>query len=76
MLRIVLRVEIKKIFLSVSVRGLENRIIITNEYIVLILYINEILSEDVLKTICFTTKVYLVNNLKTNMLINNNIIIS
>ena len=76
MLRIILEVEIKKIFLSILIRELKNRIIITNKYIIFILYINRILSEDVSKTVCFTTKVYLINNLKTNILINNNTIIS
>ena len=76
MLRIILEVEIKKIVLSILVRELENQIIITNKYIILTLYINRILNKDVLKTTCFTTKVYLINNLKINILINNNIIVS
>ena len=76
MLRIILEVEIKKIFLSILMRELKNRIVITNKYIILTLYINKILSEDVSKIIYFTIKVYLFNDLKTNILINNNTIIS
>ena len=76
MLYIISEVEIKKIILSVLIRGLENRIVITDKYIILTLYINEILNEGVSKTACFTTKVHLINDLKINMLISNNIIMS
>ena len=76
MLRIISEVEIKKIVLSVLVRGLKNRIVITNKYMILTLYIDEILNEGVSKTACFTTEVHLINDLKVNILINNNIMIS
>ena len=76
MLYIVSEVEIKKMILSILVRKLENRIIITDKYIILTLYIDEILNEGVSKTAYFTIEVYLINDLKANILIDNNIIIS
>ena len=74
MLRIVPGVEIRKIILSVLVRGLENRIIITDEYVVLMIFIDRLV-DNIIKTVCFIVEVYLIKDLKANLLINNNIII-
>ena len=71
----VLRVEVKKIALSILIRGLGNRIIIINKYVILIIYIKGEYDGE-LRTIYFTIEIYLVNNLKANILIRNDTLIS
>ena len=43
MLRIILNTEIRKILAPVSIRGLGNKIVITNEYVTLTLYIDDMI---------------------------------
>ena len=75
-LRMVLGVEIRKMALPIPVRGLGNRIVMTNEYVILTMYIEgECGSDGELKTVCFTMEVYLVNDLKANMLIGNDTLV-
>lgn len=69
------RIKIRRIISLVLVRNLENRIIIINNYIILIIYVDRLINNSILKIIYFFIKVYLVNNLKTNLLIKNNIFI-
>lgn len=76
MLRIVFRIEIRKIILLISIRDLSNRIIITNKYLIFIIYIDYLISDNILKIACFIIEVYLLNNLKINILIKNNTLIS
>ena len=57
-----------------SIRGLDNRIIIINKYIILIIFINRLV-KGVTRTTYFIIEIYLVNNLKVNLFINNNIIV-
>ena len=47
-----------------------------NKYIILIIYINKVLNNNISKIIYFIIKIYLIKNLKTNILIENNILIS
>ena len=75
MLRIVLKIEIKKIIFSILIRELDNYIVIIDEYVVLILYINKIVKNSTFKTTYLIIEVYLIDNLKINILINNDIII-
>ena len=57
----------------ISIRGVGNKIVNTNKYVMMIAYINEIIN-NIIKTIYFTMKIYLVNDLKVNILFETNII--
>ena len=74
MLRIVSSIEIRKMILSVPVRGLGNRIIIINKYVVLTIFVNRLI-DSIIKTVYFIIEVYLIKNLKANLLISNNTIV-
>ena len=74
MLRTVSDIEIRKILAPIPIRELGNKIVITNEYVVLTLYVNSTINGQS-KTAYFTTEIHLVDNLKTNLLINNDILI-
>ena len=62
--------------LLVLIRELENRIVKTNKYIILIIYIDKVLNNNTSKIVYFIIKIYLIKNLKINILIKNNILIS
>ena len=70
-LRMVPGIEIRKMASPVPVRGLGNRIVMTDEYVVLTLYVDGIAKDGTPKTACLTTEVHLVDDLKANMLIGN-----
>ena len=73
-LRMVPGVEIRKIISSVPVRGLGNRIIMTNKYVVLTIFVDGLI-DGITKTACFTAEVHLVEDLKANLLIGNDTMI-
>ena len=66
--------EIKKITSPIPVRGVSNKIVQTDEYIIITIYIIGTIS-DVTRTAFLTMKVHLVNNLKVNILIGTDIMI-
>ena len=70
-LRMVPGIEIRKMASPVPVRGLGNRIVMTDEYVILTLYIDGIAKDGTPKTACLTTEVHLIDDLKANMLIGN-----
>ena len=57
----------------ISIRGVKNKVVNTNKYVMMIVYVNNIIN-DIIKTICFTMKVHFVNDLKVNILLETNII--
>ena len=69
------RLKIKKIIFFISMREVNNKIVQTNKYILITIYIIDIIF-DVIRIAFFIIKVHLVNNLKINILIDINIIIS
>ena len=72
-IRKVPNLEVKKLATPIPVRGLENQITTTNEYVNLVSYIDgEVDSKP--GTTCFTSKVHLVDNLKANILFRNDTI--
>lgn len=75
MLHSVPGIEVKKMVSLVLVRGLGNRIITTDEYVVLTVYIDGLIDNDTLKAVCFFMEVHLVDDLKANLLIGNNVLI-
>ena len=60
--------EIKKMASPIPVRGVGNKIISTNEYAMVTVYVNGIMN-DTARTACFTMEVHLVDDLKANILI-------
>ena len=67
--------KIKKITSFILIREVGNKIVQTNKYIIIIIYVIDIISE-IIRTASLIMKIYLVNNLKINILIDTNIIIS
>ena len=52
---------------------MKNKVVSTNKYIMMIVYINDVIN-NIIKTVYFTMKMHLVNNLKVNILLETNII--
>ena len=71
----VLELEIKKITFFISIREVSNKIVQTNKYIIIIIYIIDTIF-DVTRIASLIIKVHLVDNLKVNILINIDTIIS
>ena len=67
------RLEIKKIASSIPVRGVGNKIIYSNEYAIITIYVTGLVG-GVTRTTYLTIEVYIVDNLKANILIGTNII--
>ena len=66
--------KIRRITLSLRVKGLNLAIYDTNEYILILIYIS-ISKKDDIKVLCrIFREIHLVSNLKAHLLINNNII--
>ena len=65
--------EIKKIVSSIPIRGVGNKIIYLDEYTIVIIYINSIIN-GVSKTTYLIIEVYIIDNLKANILIKTDII--
>ena len=70
----VLELKIRKITFFISIREISNKIIQTNKYIIIIIYIIDTIF-DVIRITSLIIKVHLVNNLKVNILIDIDIII-
>ena len=49
------------------------KVVNINEYVMIIVYINNVIN-DIIKTICFTMKIYFMNDFKINILLETNII--
>ena len=64
--------EIKKMFSFIPIRGVANRIIKTNKYAVIKLYVNKIVNKKPAK-VSFFMEIHLINELKLNLLIRNDI---
>ena len=75
--RYVFNLKIKQLTLSISIRDINNIIHYIFDYIVMSCYINNYLSSNNRISIInkFEVKVHLINDLKTNLLINNNVFI-
>ena len=67
--------KIKKITIKILIRGLESKIYYFDEYIVLIFYIKGVLSNNIRAFIEITREIYIVDNLKANILIELDILI-
>ena len=73
-LRMVPGIEIRKMASPVPVKGLGNRIVMTDEYVVLTIFVDGLV-DGVARTACFSTEVHLVEDLKANMLIGNDTLV-
>ena len=67
--------KIRKIIFFISIRGVGNKIVNTNKYVIIIAYVNEIIN-NITKIICFTMEIHFVNDLKINIFLETNIITS
>ena len=72
LLKHVSNLEIKKITSFISIRGVSNKIVSTDEYVMITIYIKEIVN-GMKRSACLTIKVHVVNDLKANILIETNI---
>ena len=52
---------------------MKNKVVNTNKYIIIIIYVNDVIN-DIIKTIYFTMKIYLINDFKINIFLETNII--
>ena len=68
LLKYVPKLEIKKMTTSLPVRGVGNKIIRTNEYATVSIYVRGTL-DGLARTACFTMEVHIVDDLKANILI-------
>ena len=80
LLKYILNLKIKKIVVSLSIRGVNNKIVYINKYALVTIYVRSIVRE-ITKTISerttyLTIKVYIIDNLKANILIKTDIITS
>ena len=73
LLKNVFKLKIKKMVFFISIRGVGNKVVNTNRYVMIIVYVNDVIN-DIIKTICFTMMIYLMNDLKINSLLETNII--
>ena len=64
-----------KILLSIRIRELNSTIYYINKYVIIIIYVKGELLDKLLVVIKITIEVYLINNLKINILIKNNVLI-
>ena len=70
-----LELKIRKIIFFISIREVSNKIIQTNKYAIITIYIINTIF-DIIRIASLIIKVYFINNLKINIFINTNIIIS
>ncbi len=71
--KVLLKVKIKKISLLILIYNINNRIIKIYKYIIIKIFIIKIINRKLI-IVAIIIKIYLINNLKANLLINNNII--
>ena len=76
--RYVFNLKIKKLIFSISIRDIDNIIYYIFDYVVMSCYIDDYLSNNnrISITNKFEIEVYLINNLKTNLFINNDVFIA
>ena len=67
------KLEIKKLIFLIPIYKINNKILNLNKYIIITIYMNDIIN-DIFKIIFLIIKVYLVKDLKINILINIDII--
>ena len=67
---------IRKIATKISIRELNNKIYYSDEYIVLIFYIKEVLKNNTRVFVKITREIYIVDNLKIRILIKFDILTS
>ena len=72
-LKNVFKLKIKKMIFLISIRDVKNKVVNKNKYIIIIVYINNIIN-DITKTIYFTMKIQFINDFKINILLETNII--
>ena len=65
--------EIKKLPISIPVRGVSNKIMSTSEYAMVTVYIKDLV-DGISKMACLTMEVHIVNDLKANILIDTDIL--
>ena len=64
--------KIKKMTFFISIRDVNNKIVSIDKYAMITIYIKEIV-DDMERSACLTMKIHVVNNLKTNILIETDI---
>ena len=69
--RVLPNIEIRKISLLILVRGVGNKVVKTNKYIIVKMYIRGSITENPI-IVAIIIKIYLINNLKANLLVGNN----
>ena len=67
--------EIRKIIVKISIRGLRFKIYHFNEYVIFIFYMKDVLPDDIYVFVQITREIYIVNDLKIDMLIEADIFI-
>ena len=72
-LKNVFELEIKKMIFFISIRGVKNKVVNTNKYIMVTAYVNDVIN-NITKTACFTMKIHFINDFKINILLETNII--
>ena len=73
LLKNVFKLKIKKMTFFISIRNVKNKVVSTNKYVMIIVYVNNVIN-DIIRTIFFTIKMHLVNDLKINIFFETNII--
>ena len=71
----ILNLEVKSLSILILVREVSNKIISISEYIIVTIYIKSLINK-ILRITYLIIKVYIINNLKTNILININTLTS
>ena len=67
-------IKIRKLIFSILVRNVNEKIIKIDEYVITQLYIDNFIINNKLITICIIAEIYLMNNLKVNLLFNVNVL--
>ena len=70
LLKNVFELKIRKMVSLISIWGVENKVVNTNKYIIIIAYVNDVIN-NIIRTICFTMKISLVNDFKVNIFFRN-----
>ena len=65
--------KIRKMTFFISIRDVKNKIVNTNKYVIMIVYINDVIN-SITKTVYFTMKMHLINDFKINIFLETNII--
>ena len=73
LLKNVFKLKIKKMIFFISIWDVRNKVVNTNKYNIMIVYINDVIN-NIIKIVYFTMKIHLINDLKVNILFETNII--